>query len=127
MYLRTAEMAIKYGDYCSSVSRSYYAIFNVARALLLEKEISPKTHKGVHVKFAEEYIKTGIFSQQYNTILARGWRLREKGDYGVSINSISKADAEEMLRNAKEFLREAEKYLETQEQKMKKKSRGLEI
>ena len=38
-YLETAEMLIEEGDYESSVSRSYYAMFFVARALL--KKLGP--------------------------------------------------------------------------------------
>jgi uncharacterized protein (UPF0332 family) len=33
-YLKTADMLIEDGDYESSVSRSYYAMFFIARALL---------------------------------------------------------------------------------------------
>ena len=38
-YLRSAEILLKEGDYESSVSRTYYAMFYCAQAMLHEKSI----------------------------------------------------------------------------------------
>ena len=44
-YLRSAELLLNDGDYESSVSRSYYAMFYCVQALLLTKGLSVSSHK----------------------------------------------------------------------------------
>ena len=44
-YLRSAELLLKGGDYESSVSRTYYAMFYSVQALLLTKNLSFSSHK----------------------------------------------------------------------------------
>ncbi|MCH7723618.1 MAG: HEPN domain-containing protein [Bacteroidetes bacterium] len=44
-YLKTAELLIDEGDFESSVSRIYYAMFFAAQAALLSKELSFSSHK----------------------------------------------------------------------------------
>jgi len=44
-YLRSAEMLFEEGDYESSVSRTYYAMFYCTQALLLTKRLSYSSHK----------------------------------------------------------------------------------
>jgi len=43
-YLRSAEILLKEGDYESSVSRTYYAMFYCAQAMLLTKNLSFSSH-----------------------------------------------------------------------------------
>ena len=42
-YLDTAALVLEDGDFESAVSRSYYAMFYVARAVLEQKGVTPKT------------------------------------------------------------------------------------
>jgi len=44
--LQAAENLCEDGLLADSVSRSYYAIFHAARAVMLTKEIDPDTHNG---------------------------------------------------------------------------------
>ncbi|MFO8077256.1 MAG: HEPN domain-containing protein [Thermoplasmatota archaeon] len=46
--------------YREAVSRTYYSMFHATQALLVLKEIYPKSHKGVIQKFGEEFIKSGL-------------------------------------------------------------------
>ena len=52
-YLRSAEILLKEGDYESSVSRTYYAMFYCAQAMLLTKNLSFSSHKGVISAFGD--------------------------------------------------------------------------
>ena len=52
-FLNTAEHTLDIGDYDSCVSRSYYAIFFMAEAVLLTKNLSASSHKGVISLFSE--------------------------------------------------------------------------
>jgi uncharacterized protein len=44
-YLLSSALLIKEGDYESSISRTYYAMFFAAQAVLLERNLSYSSHK----------------------------------------------------------------------------------
>ena len=54
-FLITAEQALKVGDYDSCVSRCYYAMFFMAEAALLTKDLSASSHKGVITLFGKYF------------------------------------------------------------------------
>ncbi len=75
-YLRSAELLLKEGDYESSVSRTYYAMFYSAQAALLTKNLSFSSHKGVISAFGEHFIKTGVFPREMGKELNRAFEKR---------------------------------------------------
>jgi uncharacterized protein (UPF0332 family) len=56
-YLKSAEILLKEGDYESSVSRTYYAMFYSAQAMLLTQNLSFSSHKGVISAFGKHFVK----------------------------------------------------------------------
>lgn len=68
-YLETAAAMIELGDIESSISRSYYAMFYVVRALLAEKGITPKTHSGMRNQSGLHMVKAGLVSKRYAALL----------------------------------------------------------
>ncbi|MDK2864888.1 MAG: hypothetical protein PWP37_1080 [Thermotogota bacterium] len=68
-FLITAEHAQNMGDYDSCVSRTYYAMFFMAEAVLLTKNLSASSHKGVMSLFGEHFVKTGIFDREMGKAL----------------------------------------------------------
>ena len=109
-YLRSAEMLIKEGDYESSVSRTYYAMFYCTQAVLLTKHLSFSSHKGVLSAFGEHFIKTGIFPKDMGTELNRAFEKRQIGDYEHTF-VFSKNEAYEVLKKGREFVDEITYYL----------------
>jgi len=109
-YLRSAEILLKDGDYESSVSRTYYAMFFSAQALLLTKDLSFSSHKGVISAFGEHFIRTGIFPREMGRELNRAFEKRQIGDYEHTF-IISKQEAEELLEKGKEFVEKVIQYL----------------
>ncbi len=55
-YLGSAELLLTSGDYESSVSRVYYAMFYSAQAVLLTKGLSYPSHAGVISGFGEQFL-----------------------------------------------------------------------
>lgn len=45
--LESSRLLLEAGKYRNSITLSYYAMFSIARALLLKKGVIPKTHDGV--------------------------------------------------------------------------------
>ena len=98
------------GDYDSTVSRVYYAMFFVVESLLLTKNIKVKTHSGLISKFGENFIKTEIFSKELGKSFRKAFDKRLVGDYDYS-ESIAKDEAEEVLKSGKEFIKSIKDYL----------------
>lgn len=59
--LEVAKNLLNDDYYSDAVSRAYYAMFFAARALLSEKNIFPKTHKGVISQFSLNFCERGRF------------------------------------------------------------------
>ncbi len=94
MFLRSAERDLSAGDYDPCASRCYYAMFTIAQAALLSKDLSSSSHKGVISLFGEHFVKTGILESHMGKTLNYAYRKRIIGDYGVSV-SIAADEAEE--------------------------------
>ncbi|MCD6531951.1 HEPN domain-containing protein [bacterium] len=109
-YLRSAEILLREGDYESSVSRTYYAMFYCAQAVLLTKNLSFSSHKRVISAFGEHFVKTGIFPKEMGRELNRAFGKRQLGDYEYTF-VISEAEADEMLKSGKKFVDEIIRYL----------------
>jgi uncharacterized protein (UPF0332 family) len=58
-YLNSAEMLRSRGDFDSAASRLYYAMFYCAEALLMVKDLSFSSHRGVISAFCSALYKNG--------------------------------------------------------------------
>jgi uncharacterized protein (UPF0332 family) len=111
-YLKSAEILLKDGDFESSASRTYYAMFYVAEAALLTNNLSFSSHKGVISGFGEHFVKTGIFSKEMGRELNRAFEKRQVGDYEYTF-ALSKKEAEQLLMSGKEFVSTIANWLDT--------------
>jgi uncharacterized protein (UPF0332 family) len=109
-YLKSAKLLLEDGDYESSISRSYYAMFYCAQAALLTKGLTFSSHKGVISVFGELFIKTGVFPREFGRELNKAFEKRQLGDY-ESVSAVSEEDAQEILIRAKEFCGEIGRWL----------------
>ena len=80
-YLKSAELLLKEGDYESSVSRTYYAMFYAVQAVLLTRDLSFSSHKGVISAFGKHFVQTDIFPREMGRELNRAFEKRQMGDY----------------------------------------------
>ncbi len=102
-YLKSAEILLEEGDYESSVSRTYYAMFYSVQAMLLTKNLSFSSHKGVISAFGEQFVKTGIFPKEMGRELNKAFEKRQIGDYEYTF-VISKMEAKEIFENGEKFI-----------------------
>lgn len=98
------------GGYDDSVSRSYYAAFHAAKALLASKGLEAETHSGVKVLFHLHFIKTNLLEARFGRYLTDLKDDREEGDYDIG-STINADMAQHALREATEFVDEAERFL----------------
>lgn len=108
--LEAAKNLFENGFYNDSVSRSYYAMFFAAKALLFEKNIHPKTHRGLISQFGLEFVKKNEFKKELFDLLARAQEDREEADYGLFSN-IDQNEAKIIIEGAESFLTECESIL----------------
>lgn len=111
-YLKSAQLLLEDKDYESSVSRTYYAMFYAAQAVLLTKNLSFSSHKGVISAFGEHFVKTGTFPKEMGRELNRAFEKRQIGDYEYTF-VVSNEDAEQMLQSGKEFVNNIARWLDT--------------
>jgi uncharacterized protein (UPF0332 family) len=92
-----------------AASRAYYAMFYIAQALLLSKDMSFSSHSAVIAAFGKEFAKTKLLNPEFHRQLMDAQDKRNIGDYGM-IGSIEDEEAQEILDWSKKFLKAAEKY-----------------
>lgn len=109
-YLKSAKLLLEEKDYESSISRTYYAMFYSAQAILLTKKKSFSSHKGVISAFGQLFIKSGTLPKELGRELNKAFEKRQIGDYEYTF-VLSKNEAEEILFNGKKFVRDIVRYL----------------
>lgn len=108
--LKSADILIKAGMYGDSLSRSYYAIFTAARALLALKQLDSKKHSGVISLFNRHYVKTGIVDRTIGKELNKARLRRESSDY-ADFYLVDKKEAVNQFETAKRFIDAVENIL----------------
>jgi len=109
--LQVAKDLIEKRHYNDAISKSYYAMFYAARALLLAKGEDPHSHKGVVTLFSKYFVKNGMIEKSYGKMLSVAKQAREDCDYEERIRSTYE-EAKDALNNAREFVRKCKKVVE---------------
>lgn len=102
-HLKSAEILLNAGMYNDSLGRSYYAMFNAARALLALKQLDSKKHSGVISLFNQHFVKTGIIDRTAGRDLNKARVRRESSDY-ADFYLVSKEESYNQLETAKRFV-----------------------
>ena len=92
------------GLYRGACSRAYYAMFNMARALLLTRGHEPeatKTHKTVLQSFSNEFVRNGPFDKTDGRELQRAAEARHLADYS---GRVAREDAEKVMAALDKFM-----------------------
>ncbi len=100
------------GLYEDCVSRAYYSMYYAAKAALLTQDVSPKTHKGLVMKFGERIIKLGKMDREQLRELSTALRIRLKSDYELEFE-ITKEEVSEQLSNAEDFVESVKRFLKS--------------
>ncbi len=80
-YLHDADVLMKNEGFESAVSRAYYAMFYMAKALLFTVGNNAHTHQGVISQFSKQFILTGVFKKKHGSILAKTLQKRQNGNF----------------------------------------------
>jgi len=108
--IRGARLLFEDGLYGFAVSRSYYAMFYLATAVLLTKDLNFSKHKAVVAAFGQHFVKTNIFDHKFHRYLVEAFEQRQIGDY-EPVEEITKEIAQKSIGMAAEFSDAAKGYL----------------
>ena len=109
--LKAAQSNLDQGFYGVAVSRSYYAMFYSASALLASKGVFRSKHSGVISAFGEYFVKAGLIETEYAKMLGQAFDSRLDSDYDIAF-STDQTLAEKVLCDAQRFVDRAESYLQ---------------
>ena|SRR5260221_76719 len=110
-HLKSARDLLAHEDFADSISRSYYAVFQAARAVLATEQLESRKHSGVIALFNQHFVKTEKLDKQLGVILKNARRHRELADYS-DLAEFVREDAEEQLKDAEFFIVKIEKFLD---------------
>ena len=105
--LGSAKLLLENGKFKDSISRSYYAMFTAARALLATKHLDSSKHSGVISLFNQHFVKTGVVAHDFGRILMKGKDLRQDGDYKDFVET-SMQEAQDQYSDAEKFVERIE-------------------
>jgi uncharacterized protein (UPF0332 family) len=102
--LKAARLLLEKKMYADAASRSYYAVFQAARAALATKGLDSRKHSGIIGLFNQQFVKTGVLPKDYGKILKSSKDLRQASDYD-DFYMISREEALAAVENATRFIR----------------------
>ncbi len=102
--LNAARVLLREGFYNDAVSKAYFAIHAISRAILILHDVRASTHEGVKTMLSKELVKEAKllphdFAKKYSQLKA----LREDVDYEDFI-TYTREDAEEAIEIAETFI-----------------------
>lgn len=106
--LESAKILLENKKYKDSVSRSYYAMFTAARALLATKSLDSVKHSGIISLFNQHFVKEKIVNSVCGKMLAEAKGIREETDYGDFV-IVSREEAKTQIKNAEMLIGEVAK------------------
>ena len=93
-----------------AASRSYFAMFYIAEALLEGEGLSFSKHSAVISAFGREFARSGRVPAEFHRYLMEAQELRHSGDYGTR-SAVNYEQAQEQIVRAEQFLHLAERLL----------------
>lgn len=112
-YLNDCKILQKQGGTNESiVSRAYYAMFYVAKALLISVDQEAHTHQGIVTAFGLHFVKNGILEKEMGRSLADMLNKRMIGDYETG-EIIFAGEAADCILAAENFYKIGKEYLQS--------------
>ena len=108
--LQSAEREFAADSFKAAANRSYYCIFHSMRAVLALDRFDSKKHSGIMSAFRKDYIRNGIFPDEFSKIVGDAFEIRNDSDY-EDFFIVPKAKVAAQLENAKTFLAAVEEYI----------------
>ncbi len=86
----------------SAVSRLYYGMLHLVRALVVSRGFDPRTPEGVETLFGLHLVRSGVVDVRYSKVFAHLQKFREQADYGPLL-ALAPEDIAKDLEAVNEF------------------------
>jgi uncharacterized protein (UPF0332 family) len=116
--LASATLLLRAGDIDGACNRGYYAMFDAARAALIQVQtdseaVIAKTHSGLIAAFGLQLVKAGHLPVELGRLLNRAEEVRLIADYrGESVEHV---DASRLLADAGTFVSAMREFLQSKQ------------
>lgn len=108
--LDSADSPLSQGSPDFAASRTYYAYFYIAQALLESQGLKFSRHGQVLAQYGRLFAKTQILDASYHKLFGSAFDLRQLADYQVEV-PIESELVEELIQGGRSFLKAASDYL----------------
>jgi len=108
--IRAAKILLRENFPDIAASRGYYAMFYIAEALLLSRNLAFSSHSAVIAAYGKEFARPKALDPKFHHYLRTSQEARLIGDYGIE-KKVSPEEASQILDWAEEFLKAAIVYL----------------
>ncbi|WEK38149.1 MAG: HEPN domain-containing protein [Candidatus Pseudobacter hemicellulosilyticus] len=79
--LKEVQVLLDHAFYTTAINRLYYSCFHVTKALLLTRDLIPKTHSGVVSALHKSFVQDGYFAFEQASFFSRLMQERIDDDY----------------------------------------------
>jgi uncharacterized protein (UPF0332 family) len=105
------EIQLQNHFYQTAINRLYYSCFHATKALLLTKDLVPKTHSGIISMLHQHFVLQNLFEKDHAAFFSKLMQERIDDDYNDFM--ISQLDEiKEFIEPAKAYVAYIEKLLE---------------
>ncbi len=111
--LAAADLLMEHGHLKDAVSRLYYCCLYHVRALLLTRDLEPKSHEAALRLFSLHFVRTGAFASADAHLFSRLMKYREEADYNPSY-PVTGDDYGQMRADATGFIERVRAHLQDQ-------------
>lgn len=108
--LAEADTLMQHKFYITVINRLYYSCFHAVKALLLTKDLVPKTHSGVITMLHKHFVQDNSFDAAHASFFSQLMQERIEDDYS-DFMIIEESEVTEFLAPAKAFINYIEELL----------------
>jgi uncharacterized protein (UPF0332 family) len=101
--LAEVDVLMQHKFYMTAINRLYYSCFHATKALLLTKDLAPKTHSGVTVMLHQQFVQNGSFDFEQASFFSRLMQERIEDDYNDFI-TLDEAAVKGYIEPAKAYV-----------------------
>jgi uncharacterized protein (UPF0332 family) len=109
--LEEVEVLMQHRFYITAINRLYYSCFHATKALLLTKDLVPKTHSGVISTLHQHFVQDGLFDFEQASFFSRLMQERIEDDYS-DFMVLEEAEVKEFIEPSRAYIAYIEQLIE---------------
>ncbi len=110
--LSEIDVLVAHHYYATAINRLYYACFHATKALLLTKNLIPKTHSGVINLLHQHFVQSGLMDVRHAAFFSRLLQERIEDDYS-DVSILNEDEVILFIQPAKEYVKYIEELIKS--------------